>query len=126
MKNQKLIFSIFAVALVAVAGVAFAYGTDFYNGSRYGNTPNNSGVTVNSTTTLVVALNAARVGMILTNAGPQGLYLAFGTNAVAATSTGIYLAPYGGSLQLDGQSLWQGAIQAISASATTTLTFTEI
>lgn len=125
MKNKKVIISIAIIASLAIGATAFAVGADFFNNGRYLGFPNNGGVTVNTTSTIVLAANASALGTILTNAGANGEYLSFGTGGAAVVGTGVYLAPNGGAITLDGQMLWQGGIQAIASGGTSTLTFTQ-
>lgn len=84
-------------------------------------TPSNYVVTTTSGTAL--AANANRKDAVLVNYGSVGCFLARG--ATAAVGQGIYLAPGGGSYNIDANNLYKGIITAITASGTTTLAISE-
>lgn len=99
---------------------------DYFNGAVYNATPNNTGVTVQTTNTLLLAANANRQGLIVVNSGSNAVYLAMGSNATATVGTGIYLGPSGGSFQFDANYKWQGAIYAIASGGTSVVTISEL
>lgn len=99
---------------------------DYFNGAPYNATPNNNGVTVQTSTTLLLTANANRMGLVITNSGANPVYLAFGDAATATVGKGVYLAANGGAFQLDSNFKWQGSIQAIASGGTSVVTFAEL
>lgn len=67
---------------------------------------------VTTTDSTVVASAATRKGIQITNISGGWVYLAFGTTS--ALSSGIALAPYGGSWEMGDRYTYTGAINAIS------------
>lgn len=80
-------------------------------------------VSVTTTSGTVLAANAARKDAVITNYGTVGCFLARGATAVAGQ--GIYLAPSGGAYNIDANNLYRGAITAITASGTASLSVSE-
>lgn len=82
------------------------------------------GKTVTTSTGEVLAANASRRNAVIVNYGAtNGAFLGIGVPAVAGK--GIYLAPNGGSYEINDQNLNLLAINAITASSTTTLSIHE-
>lgn len=88
----------------------------------YSNDSTNSKVTAGNTTTVVVAADTGRIGIILSNDSNETLYLAFGSAAVL--NQGVPLSP-GVALVLDNALLTTQAINVISTSGSKNLAFTE-
>ncbi len=87
---------------------------------------NNGGVSIGTSSTLLIANNTARLGIIITNAGANPVYLNFtAPSGTAVVSTGVYLAASGGSIQLDINSLIQSEINGIAVGGSSLVTFTE-
>jgi hypothetical protein len=82
-----------------------------YRVNPYQITPNNGGVSVLTTSTLIVAENSSRNGIVLVNGGSNPIWVSFGTAAVVGQ--GAYLAANGGALPMDDTALWCGAIYGI-------------
>lgn len=99
---------------------------DFFDGAPYNAIPNNGGVTVATSSGLLITANANRQGLIITNSGSNPVYLAFGGAATASVGTGVYLAANGGAFQLDSNFKWQGSIQAIASGGSSVVTFAEL
>ena len=99
---------------------------DNFNGAPQPHAPNNTGVSVLITATLVLAANNDRKGAVIVNAGANPVYLALGTHAVPASGTGIYLAASGGTFKIDANFLWQGAIGGIAVGGTSIVTIAEV
>lgn len=66
-----------------------------------------------STSTLVLAANAGRTGLILTNDSDTVLYLGFGGAAVI--NKGFRMNASGGAYEMNETNLYTGAIYAITA-----------
>jgi hypothetical protein len=69
-------------------------------------------VTIGTSTTVLLAANASRTGLAITNISSNTIYLGFGVSAVLGS--GIALLP-GGVFTMDEYSFYRGAINAISA-----------
>jgi hypothetical protein len=80
----------------------------------------NSGVTVGSSSTTVLAANADRKEAILVNDSDEEMYLKYGTTAVA--NSGIRLNAYGGNLV---ETVYTGIITGICASGGKVITVIE-
>jgi len=78
-------------------------------------------VTINATSTALIAAAPRRVGIFITNTGTQDMFLSFGTTT-AVVGTGIFVPRNGGSLLLDDSLTTKQSIQAIAKNATTTAT----
>ena len=94
-------------------------------GSRYTSdtTPTNDQTTVGAVTTVVVAVNSARVGGVFCNDSDEVIYLAFGADAVL--NKGVRLNAGGGTFTMDGDLVFVGAINAICTSGQKNLCYTE-
>jgi hypothetical protein len=73
----------------------------------------NATATVGNSSTTVLAANEARKRAIIVNSGANGVWLSFGATAVVGQ--GAYLAPAGGSFEIDPDELYTGAIKGIAA-----------
>lgn len=125
-KNKKFLASLSIAVVLSVALTSAAFATiDWFNHSPYAGSPLNGGVTVNTTSTIVLSTNANAQGIILTNSGANPIYLVFGTGNTATVNGGPELVPSGGALVLDGQLDWAGGIEAIASGGTSTLTYTQ-
>jgi len=80
-------------------------------------------VTVTTGSTAVVALNASRKGLVLTNTGTKAVYFGIGTAAVLGS--GIYLSAAGGVWVMDSNTFTTAAINGIVSAATTTVSIQE-
>jgi hypothetical protein len=88
------------------------------------NTPTNGSVSVGVGTTVVRAANPERRYLLLVNDSTTDIYLALG--AAAVLYKGIRINANGGWYEmLDGQNLYTGAVNAISAVAARNLTYVE-
>ena len=88
---------------------------------------NNGGVTIATTSTLLCAFNTNRMGIIITNAGANPVFLNItAAGGTAIINTGIYLTASGGACQLDLNALHQGEINAIAVGGSSLVTFSEI
>jgi len=83
----------------------------------------NTKVDVDSTSTLVLALNSSRRFLFLVNDSDENIYVSLGSAAVM--NEGILLTAGGGALTLDIASMWLGAIYAICLSGNKNLTISE-
>jgi len=91
----------------------------------YDGTITNSSSSVDSTSkNPILAGNGSRYYAAIVNDGATGVYLNL-TSATATARTGIYLAPTGGSFEITCADRYLGAITAITASGTSTLTIVE-
>ena len=61
----------------------------------------------------VLAANESRKRAIIVNSGAAGVWLSFAAPAVVGQ--GVYLAPAGGSFEIDPDELFTGAINGIAA-----------
>ena len=89
---------------------------------------NNGAVAVDTDSTLIrpaLAAGQRRAILFITNAGATDCYISFGVDAVA--SKGVLLKANGGGVGFDGETLWNGTVNAIVASESTStiLTFSE-
>jgi hypothetical protein len=84
---------------------------------------NIDGQTVTTTTTTILAANPQRRAAVLVNTGATDLYLAIGRAAEAGK--GICLKATGGSYEINCTNLTHAAIDAITASGTTTMSIHE-
>lgn len=80
--------------------------------------------TVNTTSTLILAANSARLGLILSNTSSQQISFGFSGNA-AAYQYGLTLYP-GEKFQMDEYTFSTGAIYAVTTGATTYIGIQEI
>lgn len=62
----------------------------------------------------ILAENRSRKYALIVNASDVGVWISFGEAAVIGT--GAYLAPAGGSYEIDETNLWTGAVNGIAAS----------
>lgn len=76
--------------------------------------PNNFTASLTTASASVLAANALRKYAAFVNASDVGIWLSFGTTAVVGT--GVYLAPSGGSFEIDSSNLYQGEVYAIAVS----------
>lgn len=83
----------------------------------------NSNATVAITNTVVVAVNTARKYLCLVNSGSNPVFLGLGVAAVA--DKGVYLAPNGGSFEVNLDNLFVGAINGISVGGSSNVTIFE-
>ena len=83
-------------------------------------------VTVTTSDTAVIAANATREGLQITNTDATNIvYLQLGATAVAGE--GIYLAPKGGTWDgLIGPTVWTGAVRAIALVASCVVSIAEV
>ena len=89
---------------------------------------NNDSVTVTTESTEIrpaLAEGKRRAILFLTNAGAVDCFVSFGVDAV--TGKGVLLKANGGGVGFDGETLWNGTVNAIVASESTStiLTFSE-
>ena len=85
-------------------------------------TPSAASVTDASSTAL--ALNAARVMVVICNSGANDVFLNYGATAIAGS--GIYLVANGGVHTMDSSAIYRGVISAICATGkTSTLSILE-
>ena len=98
---------------------------DHINKSRVA--ANNGGVSIATSSTLLCAFNINRMGIIITNAGANPVFLSLtAVGGTALVNTGIYLAANGGAVQLDLNALHQGEINGIAVGGASLVTFAEI
>ena len=76
-----------------------------------------------TTTSSVIAPASNRQAMAIVNTGSVPCYLSL--SGVATSGKGIYLAASGGFYNIDLTNRYRGAISAITASGTTTLSMSE-
>ncbi len=129
MKN-KIVLSI-AIALCAVAIIFFVNSVNTPKLGTLQTTGENSFWGVNTqasssvgiyATTSILTLNATRQYAQLTNTGAGVIWLGFGSSAVVGT--GISIAT-GSSYTINPLNLYKGAINAIAATATSSLSILE-
>lgn len=124
--------------LLGVVGVAFVWfsnkpegiGGAFY-GTDYSDTATSSKMIVGlnpaaiyAKTTQLVATSSSRVYLAIVNTGTN--YVCLNLDAsIAQNCKGIYLAPSGGSFEINETNLYTGTITAIANSASTTVTIVE-
>ena len=84
---------------------------------------NDTFVTVEAESTLVLAANRNRVGCDLTNDSKQTMYLARGHDAVIGS--GFRLNANGGSYRIGTSNLWLGTVYAICADGQANLCVSE-
>lgn len=84
---------------------------------------NLAGQSVTTTTATILAANPARRSAVLVNTGAADLYLAVGRAAEAGK--GICLKAGGGCYEINCTNLTHAAIDAITASGTTTMSIHE-
>ncbi len=117
---KRLFLSFFTLALLATSSIA--QGPSYpYKISR--GTPSSYSVTNVSGTAL--AANQLRRGAIIINDGSTKCYLSINGGAAAVSGQGIVLYPSGGAYVMDLTQVYTGAITAVTASSTTTLSITE-
>jgi len=82
-------------------------------------------VTIQTSSTLIVAANEQRLSIIMTVVGDGGVFL--GQDATMTTSTGILISGGGGSYTEDsgGQWTYLGAYYGATSSGTTTINYWE-
>jgi len=80
-------------------------------------------VSVGSSTTVILAANAARKYLAIVNDSDEAIYLAFG--AAAVMNRGIRLNANGGCFEAIGANLTQQAINGICATGTKNITVQE-
>jgi len=83
----------------------------------------NSNATVTTSNTVVVASNTARKYLCLVNSGSNPVFLGLGATAVA--DKGVYLAPNGGSFEINTDNLFIGAINGIAVGGSSNVTIFE-
>lgn len=83
----------------------------------------NSGVSVGTSSTLVLAANSSRRYLFLVNDSDEAIYVSLG--AAAVMNEGILLTAGGGALTLDTTSMYAGAIYAICLTGGKNLTICE-
>lgn len=76
----------------------------------------NSTASVSTSSISVLAANESRKRAIIVNSGAAGVWLSFGATAVVGQ--GAFLAPLGGSFEIDPDELYTGAINGIAAAGT--------
>ncbi|MES2224993.1 MAG: hypothetical protein V4478_03325 [Patescibacteria group bacterium] len=84
----------------------------------------NTGVAVGVASAAILTTNTARQNAVIVNGGSNAVYLGFGTAAVVGQ--GVYLAPSGGTYQINDQNLYIGAINGITSTQTSQVTALEI
>lgn len=77
-------------------------------------TPVNDTASLGTSSAQLLADNERRKYALIVNSSDVGVWLAFGETAVVGT--GVYLAPAGGSYEIDSENLYCGPINAIAAS----------
>lgn len=77
-------------------------------------TPLNDTKSLTTTSAALIAANERRKYALIVNSSDVGVWVSFGVAAVIGT--GVYLAPAGGSYELDGDNLYLGVINGIAAS----------
>ena len=85
-------------------------------------TPSN--VSVGTSSTAIVAANTARRYLVLVNSGSYPVFLGIGATAVA--DKGIYLAPSGGSYEINEHNLFVKGINGIAVGGSSNVTVTEV
>jgi hypothetical protein len=80
-------------------------------------------VTAGTTSSTLLAANTNRKNAVFTNYGATGAFIRRGTPAVAGQ--GIYLAPNGGTYEINQTNLYKGIVTCITASGTTTIAVEE-
>lgn len=85
----------------------------------------NTSVSVATSSTLILAANATRHGVVIVNDGSNNIYLFLGAGP-AVSGSGIRLNSQGGSLELDANSCYSGAIYGIASTAATSVTVCEL
>lgn len=141
LKNKALVgvaSSLLAVALV-VAGWATALLTRVTPvvvnvpdrevtlsgaGAEFYTVASSSAITVQTSSTLVTATSTARSYLAIVNDGSNVVYLNFDDKAAVANS-GVRLNANGGTLELNSENLYKGAIRAIASGGTSVITFLE-
>lgn len=83
----------------------------------------NDKVSVNSSSTKVLATNKSRKTADIVNDSDEVIYLALGANAVM--NKGIRLNAGGGNFEINSTNMWRGAVNAICSSGDKNLCFTE-
>lgn len=73
---------------------------------------NNFTASLTTASALVLAEDTLRKHATLINASDVGIWLAFGVSAVVGT--GVFLAPSGGSYEIDGNNLFTGDVYGIA------------
>lgn len=76
--------------------------------------PNNFTASLTTASAIILAENSLRKHATFVNASDVGIWLSFGSTAVVGT--GVYLAPSGGSYEIDGNNLYQGDVYGIAVS----------
>lgn len=74
---------------------------------------NDTATVTNGASVQLLAANERRLAAVITNGSANGLWVALGETAVIGT--GIYVAANGGSVEFQGENLWRGSINGISA-----------
>lgn len=74
----------------------------------------NGTVSLTTASQQILAVNEFRKRAIIVNGSDVGVWLSF--NATAVIGTGIYLAPNGGSFEIDPEEIYTAAIHGIAAS----------
>lgn len=75
--------------------------------------PDNFGVSVTTTSAVVLASNPLRKHVTIINSSDTNIWLGFGQAAVVGQ--GIFLEANGGAYEIDGHNLYTGAIYGIHA-----------
>lgn len=75
----------------------------------------NSTKTVGGASVELLAGNESRKRVIIVNSSANGLWISFG--AAAVIGTGVYLAPSGGSFEMDPSEIYAGQINGIATGA---------
>jgi hypothetical protein len=74
----------------------------------------NDSASLDTSSAELFADNRSRKYALIVNASDVGVWISFGEAAVIGT--GAYLAPAGGSYEIDESNLWTGAVNGIAAS----------
>lgn len=77
-------------------------------------TPLNDTKSLTTSSAALIAANERRKYALIVNSSDVGVWVSFGATAVIGT--GVYLAPAGGSYELDDDNLFLGVINGIAAS----------
>ena len=91
--------------------------------NRLDGTVTHNNATVTTSSTAIVAANGARKYLCLVNSGTNPVFLAFGIAAVA--NKGVYLAPSGGSYEINMQNLLTQAVTGIAVGGNSNVTILE-
>lgn len=104
--------------LAGISALYTSYGVGLPIGNTVGTSP-----TASTSDAVALAANASRKFAVITNRGASDVYLAFGV--AAEVGKGIYLKAAGGSLVIDRNNLFLGAVHCIATSGTSALSVAE-